>query len=326
MKPVQSSHTEVADPACAKRGTHTDEFFIDPGSRDALSELSVIIPVYNEVTAIRKTVEELKSACPELEIIVVDDGSDDGTGDAVQDLHGIKVLYHSRNCGYGAALKTGMRSASRRYVAWYDGDGQHRPEDLLAVALPVITGEQDAVVGVRGQGSARQIDRVAGKALLTFVARFLVGQPIPDLNSGLRCFPVGLIRRYAHLLPNGFSASTTSTLCLVERGYRVGYVPIKARRREGQSKVRLISDGLGTLRLIFRLVVLFNALKVFTLLGLSLVIPGLIYGVIVALEKGAGFPTLAGTAIIAGLLTIFIGVVADQVTELRKERFEDSWD
>ena len=101
---------------------------------------------------------------------------------------------------------------------------------------------------------------------------------------------------------------------------------LKARRREGQSKVRLISDGLGTLRLIFRLVVLFNALKVFTLLGLSLVIPGLIYGVIVALEKGAGFPTLAGTAIIAGLLTIFIGVVADQVTELRKERFEDSWD
>jgi hypothetical protein len=158
------------------------------------------------------------------------------------------------------------------------------------------------------------------------VARFLVGQPIPDLNSGLRCFPVDLIRRYAHLLPNGFSASTTSTLCLVERGYRVGYAPIKARRREGQSKVRLISDGLGTLRLIFRLVVLFNALKVFTLLGLSLVIPGLIYGVIVALEKGAGFPTLAGTAIIAGLLTIFIGVVADQVTELRKERFEDSWD
>jgi glycosyltransferase involved in cell wall biosynthesis len=299
---------------------------LDDGHREELSDLTVVIPVYNEVAAIRQTVVELKSACPQIEIIVVNDGSDDGSEAELQSISGISVLSHSRNCGYGAALKTGMRSASRSYVAWYDGDGQHRPEDLLAVALPVITGEQDAVVGVRGQGSARQIDRVAGKALLTFVARFLVGQPIPDLNSGLRCFPVDLIRRYAHLLPNGFSASTTSTLCLVERGYRVGYVPIKARRREGQSKVRLISDGLGTLRLIFRLVVLFNALKVFTLLGLSLVIPGLIYGVIVALEKGAGFPTLAGTAIIAGLLTIFIGVVADQVTELRKERFEDSWD
>ena len=166
----------------------------------------------------KKTVEELKSACPKLEIIVVDDGSDDGTGDAVQDLHGIKVLSHSRNCGYGAALKTGMWSASRSYVAWYDGDGQHRPEDLLAVALPVITGEQDAVVGVRGQGSARQIDRVAGKALLTFVARFLVGQPIPDLNSGLRCFPLNIIRRYPHLLPYGYSASTISTLSHVARG------------------------------------------------------------------------------------------------------------
>jgi glycosyltransferase involved in cell wall biosynthesis len=311
----------AAESSVRPGGTQTDR-----QNSKSLAELSVIIPVYNEVAAIRQTVVELKSACPQIEIIVVNDGSDDGSEAELQSISGISVLSHSRNCGYGAALKTGMRSASRSYVAWYDGDGQHRPEDLLAVALPVITGEQDAVVGVRGQGSARQIDRVAGKALLTFVARFLVGQPIPDLNSGLRCFPVDLIRRYAHLLPNGFSASTTSTLCLVERGYRVGYVPIKARRREGQSKVRLISDGLGTLRLIFRLVVLFNALKVFTLLGLSLVIPGLIYGVIVALEKGAGFPTLAGTAIIAGLLTIFIGVVADQVTELRKERFEDSWD
>lgn len=291
-----------------------------------LSDLSVIIPAYNEASAIRRTVEELKNGCPEAEIIVVDDGSSDGTGAELRSIDGITVLTHPRNRGYGAALKTGMREATRRYVAWYDGDGQHRPDDLIAVALPVLRGEQDAVVGVRGPGSSRQIDRVVGKAALTFVARFLVGQPIPDLNSGLRCFPIDLIRRYVHLLPNGFSASTTSTLCMIERGYRVGQVPILARQREGQSKIRLISDGLATLNLIVRLVVLFNALKVFTLLGISLIVPGLIYGVATALEKGEGFPTLAGTAVIAGLLTVFIGIVADQVTELRKERFEDTWD
>lgn len=291
-----------------------------------LAQLSVIIPVFNERDAIRRTIDELRAACPQVEIVVVDDGSDDGTGTQIGTLPGLRTLAHDRNRGYGAALKTGMRGASRKFVAWYDGDGQHRPEDLVAVATPVLEGRCDAAVGVRGSSSAQQMDRVVGKKFLTTVAEFLTGRSIPDLNSGLRCFPSGVIRKYVHLLPDGFSASTTSTLCLMERGYRVGFVPITTRSREGKSKIKLIADGLGTLKLIFRLVVLFKALKVFTLMGLGLMIPGLIYGIAVALTRGEGFPTLAGTAVIAGLLTVFIGIVADQVTELRKERFEDRWD
>lgn len=298
------------------------------GTREStprLERLSVIVPVYNEDGAIKPVIEELLSACPDVEIVVVDDGSSDGTPDELAQLQGIVVVRHDRNRGYGAALKSGMRRASRDFVAWYDGDGQHTPEDLMAVATPVIDGRQDMVVGARTDASVQKLDRVVGKAILTRVAQFLTGEAIPDLNSGLRCFPVSLIRRYVHLLPDGFSASTTSTLCIIERGYRVQFHPITTRVRSGQSKVRLMNDGIQTARLIFRLVVLFNALKVFTVLGAALIVPSFLYGLVVALRRGEGFPTLAGIAIIAGLLTIFLGIVADQITELRKERFEEPW-
>jgi glycosyltransferase involved in cell wall biosynthesis len=235
------------------------------------------------------------------------------------------LIAHDRNRGYGAALKTGIRRTSRPFIAWYDSDGQHSPQDLMAVARPVLAGEMDVVIGVRGPGSARQMDRLVGKKVLRWVAQFLSGARIPDLNSGLRCFRRDLLRLYLHLLPDGFSASTTSTILTMERGYRVGHVPIRSNPRSGESTVRIVADGLATLNLILRLVVLFKAFKVFSILGLSLMIPGVVYGLTLAFIKGEGFPTLAGTTVIAGLLTFFLGIVADQVAELRKERFEEPW-
>jgi glycosyltransferase involved in cell wall biosynthesis len=291
-----------------------------------LTRLSVVIPAYDEEQAIGDTVRRLRDACPDLEIVVVDDGSTDGTADALRSIEGVRVQTHERNRGYGASLKTGMRAARRPFVAWYDADGQHEPADLLNVVAPVLRGERDVVIGVRGAGSARQSERVVGKALLKWVAQLLTRQGIPDLNSGMRCFRSDVIRRYLHLLPDGFSASTTSTILALKRGWRVGHVPIKTRRREGKSKVRLVSDGLTTLHLIVRLVVLFEAFRVFSALGGGLMALGLIYGILVAVVRGEGFPTLAGTVVIAGLLTVFLGIIADQITELRKERFEDDRD
>ena len=292
-------------------------------ARPELSELAVIIPAYNEQDGIGPTLRSLREACPEAQIIVIDDGSTDRTGEVARGVPGVHVIRHARNRGYGASLKTGLRATRRRYVAWYDADGQHRPQDLIRVASPVIEGRYDVVIGVRGKDSAVQRDRAAGKWLLGFVARLVSGERIPDLNSGLRCFRRDVILRYLHLLPDGFSASTTSTLMMMKRGYRIGYVPIVARPRVGKSTVKIFADGMRTLQLIVRIIVLFEAFKIFTLFGAALLVPGLIYGVAVALIKGQGFPTLAGTAVIAGLLTFFMGIIADQVVELRKERFED---
>ncbi|MGE0480113.1 MAG: glycosyltransferase family 2 protein [Phycisphaerae bacterium] len=288
-----------------------------------LADLSIVIPAYNEEEGIGPTLEELRRRVPAAEIIVIDDGSRDRTAEVARGVGGVRVVSHGRNRGYGAALKTGIRASTRGCIAWYDADGQHRPRDLIHVARPILDGDADMVIGVRGADSARQRDRAAGKWVLNFVARAVSGEHIPDLNSGLRCFQRDVIMRYLHLLPDTFSASTTSTLLMLKRGYRVGYVPIVAAARIGKSTVKIVSDGLRTLQLIVRIVVLFEAFRVFTLLGMGLFIPGLLYGIVVALLKGQGFPTLAGTAVISGVLTFFIGIVADQVVELRKERFED---
>jgi len=299
---------------------------IGGGDADDFSALSIVVPAFNEELSIRDTLEELRAAIPAAEIVVVDDGSKDGTAGILAGLEGIVVVTHPRNRGYGAALKTGMRAASRDFVAWYDGDGQHRPEDLMAVARPVIRGEWDSAIGARGRGSSQPIERLLGKRVLRLVAESLSGEEIPDLNSGMQCFPRKLIRRYVHLLPDGFPAATNTTILLLERGYRVGFIPIQTRERLGTSKVRLIADGASTLKHIVRIVVLFDALKVFSLLGLGLILPGLIYGFVVALIRGQGFPTLAATVVVSGLLIVLIGIVVDQVTELRKERFEEPWD
>jgi glycosyltransferase involved in cell wall biosynthesis len=288
------------------------------------AQLAVIIPAYNEEQAIEPTLRQLREAVHGAEIVVVDDGSSDATAARARAVPGVTVLSAERNRGYGSALKRGMRACTRPYVAWYDADGQHRPDDLKAVARQAIEQRQDMVIGIRGPDSDRQRERVFGKFLLKIAARLISGEHIPDLNSGLRCFRRDVIIRYLHLLPDGFSASSTSTLMMLKGHYRVGYVPIVTNARLGKSTVHVVLDGLRTVQLVLRIVVLFEAFKVFSILGLALLVPGLIYGVIVALARREGFPTLAGTAVIAGLLTFYLAILADQVAELRKERFEQS--
>jgi glycosyltransferase involved in cell wall biosynthesis len=284
-------------------------------------DLTVCIPAYNEAGAIEATCRQLRANFPEAQILVVDDGSADGTGDIARGVEGVDVIAHVSNRGYGASIKTAIRHADRQAVAWYDSDGQHRPEDLAAVAMPVLTGEKDAVVGARGEGSDVRVGRVPGKMLLKFVAQLIARQRIPDLNSGLRCFRREVILRYLHLLPDGFSASTTSTLLMIKRGYRFDYVPIVTERRIGKSTVK-ISDGLATLHLMTRLMVLFDAFRFFLALSMAQILPGLIYGVILAIDKGLGFPTFAAMLVISGVLTFLIGLVCDQIAAMRQERFE----
>ncbi|MCY2926441.1 MAG: glycosyltransferase family 2 protein, partial [Planctomycetota bacterium] len=258
---------------------------------------------------------------PQAQIIVVDDASTDATGQLARSVPGIEVVTHTRNMGYGSSIKTAMRRARGEVVAWYDADGQHRPEDLAAVVAPVLAGERDAVIGARVRGSDVRPGRVPGKWLLKWVAQAVARETIPDLNSGLRCFRREAIMRYVHLLPDRFSASTTSTLVMIKRGFRLGHVDIITSARVGTSTVRL-RDGLATLHLITRLLVLFEAFRFFTVLSLLQVVPGMAYGLYVAFTHRLGFPTLASTVVTSGVLTFLIGLVCDQIAAMRQERFE----
>ncbi|MEI7835432.1 MAG: glycosyltransferase family 2 protein [Planctomycetota bacterium] len=284
-------------------------------------ELTVCVPAYNEAGAIRATLEGLRARFPEAQIVVVDDASTDGTGEIARSVPGVEVITNTRNMGYGASIKTAMRQARGRALAWYDADGQHRPDDLAAVVAPVLAGEKDAVIGSRAKGSDVRLRRAPGKMVLKWVAQAVAREKIPDLNSGLRCFRRDVIMRYAHLLPDRFSASTTSTLVMIKRGYRLGHVDIVTGARVGKSTVRM-RDGLAALHLITRLLVLFEAFRFFTALSLLQVVPGMAYGLYVAFTHRQGFPTLASMVVVSGVLTFLIGLVCDQIAAMRQERFE----
>lgn len=288
-----------------------------------MKQLSICIPAYNEEKAIGNTLRELVNSFPEAEIIVVDDCSNDKTGEIVKSFHGIKVLSHKSNKGYGASLKTAMRNSTGEVVAWYDADGQHRTGDLKKVVQPVLDGENEVVIGIRDKDSDKQMDRIPGKLILKWISEIIVREKVPDLNSGLRCFKREIIKKYLHLLPDGFSASSTSTILMMKRGYNLGYQKIVAGNREGNSTVKIIKDGWSTIKLLINMLILFEAFGCFTILSFLQIIPGIIYGFYTAFLYKKGFPTLASTVIISGVFTFFMGIITDQITSLRKEKFED---
>jgi len=286
------------------------------------SELTIVIPSYNEELAIVKVLEDLKSNIPnDVEIIVIDDASTDNTYSYAKSVKGVKVVRHYKNIGYGGAIKTGIKKSDRKFIAWYDSDGQHNANDLLKVVAPVLNDEQDAVIGSRDKSSYQVSSRVKGKKILAVVAGFVAGKKIPDFNSGLRCFKRDVIKKYVHLFPDGFSASTTSTLLLIKRGYRVAFVDISVKERLGDSSVNNVKDGYRALRLIFRILVLFHAFELFLVLSLVQLIPACIYGVYKLIDVYQ-YPVIAGTLFLSGIVTFFFGVVTDQIVSMRKEKFE----
>ncbi len=285
------------------------------------NQLTILLPAYNEEQVIEKTITDLKRGCKDepVEIMVIDDGSTDHTADIIKKIPGIRVAHHPYNKGYGAALKTGILSSNTDYIAFYDSDGQHNVDDLLN--LWRNRGNYDMIVGERGNDS--HVDRVRkpGKWLLKKTANFLVGKKIPDLNSGLRVLRREQIMRVLHLMPDGFSMTTTSTVAFFNLGLNVGYYPIKVVRRVGKSTVRQLKHGSQTLLLILRLMVLFNPLKVFLTMSVITFILGftyeLIYGVIIMYPNVRLIPA-AMLLLISSLLFFFFGLVADQIAELRK--------
>ncbi|MEZ5978335.1 MAG: glycosyltransferase family 2 protein [Planctomycetota bacterium] len=240
-----------------------------PTDRLTASGVTVVVPAFNESEGIEGVVDRLSNldvGVP-LEVLVVDDGSTDGTSvklDALKARYpALRVLHHGTNRGYGAALKSGFASARHRVVMITDADGTY-PEDRIPDLLARIDDGAEMVVGARrGADVNIPLVRRPAKAILRQLASFLAGTPIPDLNSGLRAFRRELVLRYRPILPDGFSFTTTITLASLTNGHRVDYVDISYAHREGRSKIRPIRDTLGFTALIIRTVMYFNPLKVF---------------------------------------------------------------
>ena len=284
--------------------------------------VGIVIPAFNEEGAIYDVVHELRRQFPDADLVVVDDGSTDATEREARREPGVHIVSHQRNRGYGAALKSGMRVCSASVIVWFDGDGQHRAQDVEAIAGPVLSGEVDANFGARQGNLAYVINRVPGKWLLRMVAQLIARRHIPDLNCGLRAFRRRVIGRYLHLLPDGFSASATSTLLMIKRGYPIRFTSIEAKPRIGTSTVRVLRDGLLTFKLILRIMMMFDSLLFFSGLALAQILPATVYSIWMASRVGIGVPVLGAVVFISGCLTFFMGVLSAQISAIRQELFE----
>jgi glycosyltransferase involved in cell wall biosynthesis len=297
-----------------------------PGSESKV--LTIIIPAFNEELGIEYTLRSLceNETLAEAEIIVVDDGSRDKTCEIVRHFPQVKLVQHPFNRGYGSAIRTGARASKGKYIVWFDSDGQHRVEDLLAVADRLVSGRLEYCIGVRGSDSFEENNRKLGKWMLRQVVRFAAGRSVPDFNSGLRGFKREILLQYLHLLPKGFGASTLTTLLMVEGSHYGETVPITVNQRMGKSTVKQIRDGLRTLQIILHIVLLFKPMQFFGGLGALFILTGGIYGVAKALMIGLGFPVLASLLIILGVEAFFFGFLCDQISALRRERFNEPVD
>lgn len=279
------------------------------------TQLSIVVPAFNEEQGLEKTLRELRSRLPDAEVIVIDDGSRDKTVEAARAVEGIVLVRHAFNRGYGAALKTGMRRATRPLVAWFDADNEHRIEDLSTMVQRLLDEGLAAVIG-RRRKPGPSVLRTTGKWVIRLLVKSLGVEMGRDLNCGLRVFRSEVILPYLTLLPDTYSASLTSTMVLIERRYPFDFCDIEVRERIGTSKVR-ISDGFSTMILVLRMVTLFAPLRVFLRLGILLSALGAVYGGTIAIVHGQGLPTVGHLGILAGLVVCVLGLVADQISQLR---------
>jgi glycosyltransferase involved in cell wall biosynthesis len=278
---------------------------------------SVIIPVYNEAGAITGVLDGLKKALPPLgldyEIIVVDDGSTDGTGEVLAGISGITIVKHPYNKGYGASIKSGARTARHGWLMLFDGDGQHKPE--CAIELFRYRDDFDMVVGSR-EGYQGPWVRQPGKRLLTTIASLMADFKIPDLNSGLRLIRKGLFFRYIHLYPNNFSLTTTITMIFLKEALSIKYVPITINKRIGVSTVKP-RDAAHTFILIMRIITLFSPMRFFFPVSFILMLVSLImiiHDLVTENITDATVITLTGS-----ILIFFFGILLDQIASLRRE-------
>jgi glycosyltransferase involved in cell wall biosynthesis len=277
--------------------------------------VSIVIPAYNEADVIGEVVASLARSASWHEIIVVDDGSSDGTS-ARASAAGATVVTHPYNKGNGAAVKSGIRRATGEFVLIIDGDGQHPPDD--ACRLTARLGEYDLVIGARAAATQATVARRLGNGALNWLASYLTGRHIPDLTSGFRGARRACLREFIHLLPNGFSTPTTTTLAFIKAGYNVAFEPIEARERIGQSKIRLASDGAKFFMIIVKIVTIFSPMRVFLPLAGVSVAAGLGYG-IWNVAAHARIPNGAVLLILFGVMVFLVGLVSEQISALRFE-------
>jgi len=282
---------------------------------DLAAATSVVIPAFNEGSSIAAVVTMLRDAAPWLELLVIDDGSTDDTAARAAEA-GARVIRHPYNKGNGAAVKTGIRTAIGRFVLIMDADGQHRPEDAVRLVSRLDTYE--LVVGARRSATQATLARRAGNALLNDVASFLTERPIPDLTSGFRAAHRDCLLEFLHLLPNGFSTPTTTTLAFIKAGYSVTFEPIDAAQRRGVSKIRLGADGFRFVLILLKVITIFSPLRIFVPISAAAFLLGAAYAAWTIVTQ-SHVTNSSVLLILLSVVIFLVGLISEQISTLRFE-------
>lgn len=279
--------------------------------------LSIILPAKNEAAALADLLPRLKAAQPDAEIIVVDDGSTDDTAKLCID-NGVRVVRQPYSMGNGAAIKRGTRAASGDILVFMDADGQHDPI-LIERLLQRLDQGMDMVVGARDWSGQAGVSRGIANSIYNWLATRMTGFVVRDLTSGFRAVRADKFREFLHLLPNGFSYPTTSTMAFFRSAYAVAYEPIPVAKRIGKSHIRPLRDGIRFLLIIFKIATLYSPLKLFAPISALFFLTGFgYYGYTFATQHRL---TNMSTLLFSAAVIIFlIGLISEQITVLTYRR------
>jgi polyisoprenyl-phosphate glycosyltransferase len=287
-------------------------------------DVTVVLPAYNEVGHVRDEVDRITAALKEspysFEILVVDDGSTDGTAEAVDGLPFVRLLRFPVNRGSGTARRIGSTQARGRYVAWTDADMTYPNERIPELVAHLETGRADQVVGARRteEGTYKAL-RVPAKWTIRRLAEYLTQTKIPDLNSGLRVFRKDVARPYLRLLPPGFSCVTTITLSFLANGHVVEYVPIDYHQRAGRSHFHPIKDAYRYILQILRMVTYFEPLRVFAPVALTLLVVGSAKFVFDQIRVPFNIAANTLLLLLGGLIIFAVGLLADLIVRTNRD-------
>ncbi|HYD10784.1 MAG TPA: glycosyltransferase family 2 protein [Acidimicrobiales bacterium] len=289
-------------------------------------DVTVVLPVYNEKGHLRTEVDRISAALDasgcSWEIIVVDDGSDDGSSEQIAEVANsrdeIRMIRFGRNRGVGAARKAGTAAAKGRVVVWTDCDMSY-PNDEIPRIVKELDGH-DQVVGARTEQGTFRPGRRQARWAIGRLAEFLSETDIPDLNSGLRAFRTDVVRQFLHQFPDRMSHVTTVTMAFLANGYSVKYVPIDYFERAGTSKFHWWKDTQRYALQVVRMMLSYNPLRIFLPVGTLL-------GLLGVAKLGYDWVTdefqLAANTLLllfAAFQVLAIGLLADLVVRVTKPR------
>lgn len=275
--------------------------------------ISVVLPAKNEARALSALLVRVRSAVPQAELIVVDDGSTDDTA-AVAAACGARVVSHPVSLGNGAAVKTGARAATGEILVLMDADGQHPPEAIPALLAMLDRGYAMAV-GARSRAGQANAGRALANGFYNRFASWITGYAVKDLTSGFRAVHAERFRQFLALLPNRFSYPTTITMAFLKMGYAVAYVPVEVAQRVGKSHIEPLRDGVRFVLIIFRIATLFSPLKLFAPVSALLAAAGFAnYAYTFWVDHR--FTNMSVLLLTTAIIVFFVGLLSEQICAL----------